>query len=251
MARTQATDHESSVTLARDGVALWRRIAGDLRRRLQAGEWAPGARLPTEAQLSTRFAVNRHTVRRALDELVRDGLVRVEQGRGAFATEDLLDYLVEPRTRFSAWIRRNSKEPSSQTLEIVDGEADAAISAALGIPVGKAVVWTDRLGFADGRPVALGRHVFDPARLPGIAAALRTESSITAALCQAGVSDYVRHSTRVTARMPTAQEAVLLRTARNLPLLVCENVNVDLSGQPIEYCLARYPTPRVQVVFEP
>ena len=88
-------------------------------------------------------------------------------------------------------------------------------------------------------------------RLPGIAAALRAEDSITAALRQVGVPDYVRQSTRVTARMPTAQEAALLRTARNNPLLVCENVNVDLSGQPIEYCLARYPTPRVQVVFEP
>lgn len=251
MASFQAAEHETSVTLARDGVALWRQIAGELRRRLAAGEWAPGARLPTEAQLSARFGVNRHTVRRALDELTRDGLVRVEQGRGAFAAEDLLDYAVEPRTRFSAWIRRNSKEPSSRTLEVAMGEADAAAAAALGIPAGHPVAWTDRLGFADGRPVVLGRHVFDPDRLPGIEAALRSASSITAALRQAGVADYVRQSTRVTARMPTAQEAVLLQTARNRPLLVCENVNVDLSGLPIEYCLARYPTPRVQVVFEP
>lgn len=251
MAHPRAAEHEASVTLARDGVALWRRIAGDLRRRLQAGEWAPGARLPTEAQLSVRFGVNRHTVRRALDELTRDGLVRVEQGRGAFAAEDLLDYLVEPRTRFSAWIRRNSREPSSQTLDVAEDQADPAVAAALGVSLGHPVIWTDRLGFADGRPVALGRHVFDPARVPGIVTALRAEASITAALRAAGVPDYVRQSTKVTARMPTAQEAALLRTARNRPLLVCENLNVDLSGHPIEYCLARYPTPRVQVVFEP
>ena len=136
-------------------------------------------------------------------------------------------------------------------MDAGEDRADGVVAAALGIPVGQSVVWTERLGFADDRPVVLGRHVFDPVRLPGIAAALRSASSITAALQAAGVADYVRHSTRVTARMPTAQEAALLQTARNRPLLVCENLNVDMAGQPIEHCIARYPTPRVQVVFEP
>ena len=48
---------------------------------VSAGTYAPGARLPTEAELSQHFQVNRHTVRRALEELSRAALVRVEQGR--------------------------------------------------------------------------------------------------------------------------------------------------------------------------
>lgn len=243
--------NEVSMTLARDGVALWRQIAGQLRAELARGEWTPGSRLPTEAQLSARFAVNRHTVRRALDELARDGLIRVEQGRGAFAAEDLLDYAVEPRTRFSAWIRRNNKEPSSRMLDLTECPADPATAAALGLAPGRPVVTTERLGYADDRPVVLGRHFFDPARLPGIAEGLRSAPSITEALRSAGITDYVRQSTRVSARLPTAQEAALLQTARSRPLLVCANLNVDPEDRPIEYCLARYPTPRVQVVFEP
>jgi len=57
--------------------------------------------------------------------------------------------------------------------------------------------------------------------------------------------------TRVSARLPTATEAELLRTARNRPVLVTENVNVDRTGAIIEFGVGCYPTPRVQIVFEP
>ncbi|MFC7539728.1 GntR family transcriptional regulator [Siccirubricoccus deserti] len=65
------------------GVALWRQIAGSLEAEIAAGGLAPGARLPTEAELTARFRVNRHTVRRAMEELENRGLVRVEQGVAA------------------------------------------------------------------------------------------------------------------------------------------------------------------------
>ena len=108
-----------------------------------------------------------------------------------------------------------------------------------------------RLGLADGVPVSLACHWFDPARLPGILQALRTAGSITAALAAAGVPDYVRRTTRVSARMPTVAEAGLLQVARARPLLVCENTNVDTAGGVVEFCIALYPSSRVQVVFEP
>src|ERR1700691_5930118 len=101
-----------------DGVALWRQIFVRLQGDIASGGLKPGTRLPTEADLSAQFRVNRHTVRRALEELSRDGLVRVEQGRGSFVAEDVLDYHVEPRTRFSEWIRKHNKEPSGRVLQL-------------------------------------------------------------------------------------------------------------------------------------
>src|SRR5579875_463697 len=99
---------------AREGIALWRQISNALSAEISAGAYRPGARLPTEAELAHRFRVNRHTVRRAMDELSRSGFARVEQGKGAFVPEDVLDYVVAPRTRFSEWIRRHNKEPSGR-----------------------------------------------------------------------------------------------------------------------------------------
>ncbi len=231
-----------------EGLALWRQIASRLRGEI-GGAFPPGARLPSEAVLARRFGVNRHTLRRAMEELSRGGLVRVEHGRGAFVPEDVLDYAVEPRTRFSEWVRRHNKEPSGRVLRLAEEPAHAAAAAALSVAEGTALVVLERLGLADGRPVSLGTHRFPP-RLHGLLAALRS-AGITDALRAVGVDDYLRQVTRVTARMPGAEEAELLRTPRSRPLLVTENINVDRDGAVVEYGVTRYPTPRVQIVFEP
>ncbi|HET6306196.1 MAG TPA: phosphonate metabolism transcriptional regulator PhnF [Rhodopila sp.] len=234
-----------------EGVALWRQIYGQLQRDIASGRLKPGARLPTEAEWSAQFGVNRHTVRRALEELSRDGLVRVEQGRGSFVAEDVLDYTVEARTRFSEWIRKHNKEPSGSVRQLREIAADARVAAGLGVRVGSRVVLLERLGFADDRPVSLVRHYFPVGRLKGILAALQAPPRITEALRAVGVDDYLRQQTRVTARLPTQGEAELLRMARNRPVLIAENVNVDRDGTIVEFAIGCYPTPRVQIVFEP
>ena len=237
--------------LHQDGTTLWRQIANRLRQDIASGASKPGQQLATEAALAARFRVNRHTVRRALEDLSRNGLVRVEQGRGSFVAEDVLDYAVEARTRFSEWIRKHNKEPSGQVLQLRDIAADPRVAAGLGVRVGSRVVLFERLGLADGRPVSLARHHFPAARLKGILEALRASPRITEALRAVGVDDYLRQQTRVTARLPTQAEADMLRMARNRPVLAAENINVDRAGTIVEFAVSCYPTPRVQIVFEP
>ncbi|MGH7155037.1 MAG: phosphonate metabolism transcriptional regulator PhnF [Acetobacteraceae bacterium] len=234
-----------------DGVALWRQIASGLKQEISTGVYAPGSRLPTEQEFSRRFGVNRHTVRRALEALSHDGLIRVEQGRGAFVAEDVLEYAVESRTRFSEWIRRHNKEPSGRVLRLAEIAADSRVAAALQIRPGARVVMLERLGLADSRPVSIATHYFPAARLRGVMEALKREPTITAALKAVGVADYMRQITRVSARLPSADEAELLRTSRSRPVLETENINVDDEGAVVEFGVARYPTPRVQIVFEP
>ena len=228
---------------------IWQRIAQSLSAEIDG--LPPGERLPSEAQLSARFGVNRHTVRRAVESLARRGLVRVEQGRGAFVAPDVLDYTVSPRVRFSEWIRRHDKAPGGRVLRVREVPAPDEVASGLGLANGDIVSVLERVGLADGQPVSLGEHFFPLRRLPGISAALREEATVTAALARVGVADYARRSTRVSARMPTGSEADLLHFSPERPLLVCENVNVDLDGVPVEFGIARYPSTRVQVVFEP
>lgn len=229
---------------------LWRRIAHALSAEIGPGGLQPGARLATEAQLAARFGVNRHTIRRAIESLVRSGLVRVEQGRGSFVADEVLDYPVTERTRFSEWIRKQNREPTGQVLHVREKAAPVAVAAGLGIERGGLVVVMERLGLADGVPVSLGSHYFSVVRLPGVLAAMQAAAGVTEGLAAVGVADYVRQSTRVLARMPTSVEASLLQVSRTRPVLVTENVNVDASGRVIEFGIARYPSSRIQIVFE-
>ena len=161
-----ATPDAPAGLVRRQGVALWRQIQHALEAEIAGGRHKPGDRLPTEAELSARFAVNRHTVRRAMEELEGRGLVRIEQGRGSFVAEDVVDYRLGPRTRFSENIRSQNREPAGRILRIAEVSAEAGIAEALGLRRGRGVIVVERLALADGRPVVLGTHHFPAARFP-------------------------------------------------------------------------------------
>jgi GntR family transcriptional regulator len=61
-------------------------VADRLERRIRAGEFGDAGRLPGETDLAEWYGVARMTVRRAHQELVRRGLVRVVPGKGTFVT---------------------------------------------------------------------------------------------------------------------------------------------------------------------
>ncbi|MGE0718431.1 MAG: phosphonate metabolism transcriptional regulator PhnF [Alphaproteobacteria bacterium] len=233
------------------GVALWRQIEQAIEAEIAQSRIAAGERLPTEHELAERFGVNRHTVRQALASLEERGLVRVEQGRGTFVHENPVDYTVRKRTRFSENIRSQNREPNSRLLRAESRAAEAAIARPLGLRRGEEVILLETVGEADGRPISIASHFFPAARVPDLIAAYRLEASITRALARCGVADYTRKSTRVTARLPTAEDARALHLPRSRPVLVAENLNIDADGRPIEISISRMAAERVQLVFEP
>jgi len=232
------------------GVALWRQIALALEADIAGGKRQPGERLPTEAVLTERFAVNRHTVRRALEELEARGIIRVEQGRGAFVAEDVLDYPLGPRTRFSETIRRQNREAAGRVLQISEIAADAQVAAGLRIRRGRPVLRVARLGLANARPLVLGLHHFPLPRFAALADSLARQSSISIGLAECGVADYRRHSTRITARLPSPEEAKHLLQSRSRPVIVAEALNTDPAGTPVDWTLSCYAAARVQLVME-
>lgn len=233
------------------GVALWRRIQQTLQAEIAAGAFKPGERLPTETELAHRFGVNRHTLRRAVSALQDAGLLRVEQGRGTFVQEDVIDYRVARRTRFSENIARLHRHPGGQLLRAAEVPATAEVARGLKIRPGRKVILLEIIGLVDGRPVSIGAHYFPKPRCDGLIESYRETGSITKALARRGIGDYFRKTTRVTARMPTADEAHHLRQAKSQPVIVTENVNVDADGHPIEFSVTRMAGERVQLVFEP
>ena len=233
------------------GVAIWRQIAHRLESDLRAGGLEAGARLPTEAELAARFAVNRHTVRRAIAELAARGLIRVEQGRGTFLQDLVIDYPLRRRTSFSANLLAQHRAPTHDVLEVIEVTADAEVARALGLRRGAAVVQSTSVGFADGVPVSCGRSFFPGARFPGIAEDLREATSISGVLASYGLADYRRQSTRILARLPSVEEALRLKQPASEPVLVTEAIDVDPEDRPIRYGVTCFAGARVQLTVAP
>lgn len=62
-------------------------ISEKLRHQIDSGVYPPGEKLPSEHQMMTTFGVSRITVRQAIANLVNQGLIQTQQGKGAFVTQ--------------------------------------------------------------------------------------------------------------------------------------------------------------------
>ncbi|WP_420565728.1 phosphonate metabolism transcriptional regulator PhnF [Thalassobaculum sp.] len=232
------------------GLAVWRQIEETLAEEIRSRRWAEGQRLPTEAELSGRFGVNRHTLRRAVSALVDRGLVRVEQGRGAFVRENVLEYLVGQRTRFTENVRRANRTASGRLQSFKRMRAPKDVAAVLRLAPGTAVLRVETVNQVDDRPLSIGDHWFPAKRFPDFQEVYDATHSITRVMEHHGIPNYVRAVTKVTARMPDVTEAEILGQPRNRPVLYVEAVNVDPEGAPVQLSHVRYAADRFQMVFE-
>ncbi|UPG73385.1 phosphonate metabolism transcriptional regulator PhnF [Roseomonas gilardii subsp. gilardii] len=230
-----------------DGVAAWKRIADGLEGEIAAGRFRRGERLPTEAQLAAQHGVNRHTVRRALAALAERGLVRSSQGSGTFVEAPPLRYPIGPRTRFSEIATAAGREAWGRLLSVHEVAADPVLAEALELPPGSPILELDTLHEADGVPISTGLTRLPLPRFAGFAERYAETGSITRAYASYGVTDYLRRSTRITARPATPQEAEALGLAPGRVVLVLDSVNTDAQGRPIQATHARFAADRVEL----
>ncbi len=232
------------------GVAIWRRIAETVGAEIASGTFAQGDKLPTEAALSRRFGVNRHTVRRAVRDLAERGLVRVEQGRGMFAAEDVIEYPIGDRPRFTEIVDAQRRTPGGRLLHAAELPAEEPVAGNLELDPGAPILAIERLAEADGRPISIGSHYFSAARFPNLIAYYLEEGSIARSLARSGLDDFLRVSTHVRARRATADEARMLHLPPSAPILETRAVNADPDGRPVEYGIGRFASNRVELLFE-
>lgn len=113
-----------------------------------------GDALPPERTLAVDFGVSRMTLRRAIDELVREGRVVRRQGAGTFVAAPKIAQSLAV-TSFSEDMRRRGLTPGSRTLSIERMLAGPQLGWRLEISPGDSVVRVVRLRLADEVPMAI------------------------------------------------------------------------------------------------
>lgn len=214
---------------------VWKSIADALHADIAGGLYRAGDKLPTEAGLAARFGVNRHTVRQALAALAAAGTTFARQGAGVYVTTVPAEYPLGRRVRFQQNLLASGRHPSRQFLHSETRRSTAPEATALALPPGDAVHLIEGISLADGVAVAYFRSVFPARRFAGLPAAVLRLKSITMALAEAGVPDYIRASTRLTAKLADALLARHLHMAQGAPVLRSTAINVDPAGCPIEF----------------
>jgi len=232
------------------GLALYAQIAQQLEQ-VVLNQYAPGDRLPSEGDLAMQFGVNRHTLRRAVDDLVEAGLLERRHGLGIFVLDTQLDYQIGKGTRFTENLAALGFMTENRILRKHTIGAVPRVAQRLAIQEGDAVHWIETLRLVEQRPMCLISHFVPAETFPDIFA--RFESGSLHSLLSSDYGCRIRRTeSLVTAALPQGDDAKMLGMPQNQPVLRVKSVNVDdRDGTPVEYAIARFRADRIQLRINP
>ncbi|MFM8322569.1 MAG: GntR family transcriptional regulator [Chloroflexota bacterium] len=136
-------------------VPLYYQLRKFITERIEAGEWKPGDRLPSESELGSQFGISRTTVRQALGELTSLGLLKRIQGKGTFVGQPRIQQRLLRLTGFSQDMNSRRMRSASRLLDLELVRAEPPVAERLALPPEAQVVFLRRLRLADAEPMAL------------------------------------------------------------------------------------------------
>jgi GntR family transcriptional regulator len=214
-----------------------------------AGTLQPGERLGAERELAERLGVARSTIRAALGDLERRGVIRRARGRagGIFVAARKVERDLTSLASLPAYLRRQGFESDARVLSTATEEADAETAAALGLAPGALVLEVVRVRLADSEPISLERARFPAERFPDL-----LDRSLGGSLYELLETQYGLAPGEAEERIEVvgagAAEARLLGLRRGAPLLAIARTAWDAEGRAFERSHDLFRADRARIV---
>jgi GntR family transcriptional regulator len=234
--------------------SIYRTIANELQDRINAGEWIPGERMPTESSLVEQFGVNRLTVRQALAQLQQSGVIEIRQGSGTFLANPppVLEIAVDPERQLvdEGSVHASIKSVVGDVTESVLGfERDPNVLAGghLGLEV-EQLARLDTLVGTGGDPFAVSSYWLDIHRFPDLVERWLPNATLSTVLHD-GYGVTLFYDWRAFSASAAGQiEVDQLGGRQGAPLIVRDGVSVDDDGRPVYYVRRRIRAERASYV---
>jgi GntR family transcriptional regulator len=224
---------------------LWIQAADLIRDEIDKGVLKRGARLTPERELCEQLGISRVTLRRALRQLVEEGLLSASHGRGWYITQRTSKKEWPNRLEsFSETAARMGLRTHSAVVRAESNPASLDEAEQLSIAPGTALFRLERVRFLEGVPTALDLTYLPLSLVPDIAEADFAVNSLYATLSAAGIEP-ARADSTIEAGKADERTARLLRIAAGDPLLVMWQLALSAQREPlfvssIQYVGERY-----------
>lgn len=225
----------SHLRLVRTVAPLYHDVMTVLERAIREGKWRVGEQIPTEPELEKQLSASRGTIRVAVSELVRKGLLSRQPGRGTF----VLGTNFKSLERFFRYEHLTKDEPIHLDGRVLSqGSAKHPHAArALGLEADAKLARVRRLRMYQSEPLLLSESYFsmETWRLIG------TTNFKTTTLYDSLKDEFglyvVSADEYLTAELPTAKEASLLKMAQSQAVIRMERTAYTFESRPIEFRL--------------
>ena len=237
--------HLLAASASRGHLPLYQKIGASLRAAIRSGTLAAGSGVPPERELAVMLGVSRVTVRRAIEELVQEGLLQSRQGSGTVVSARV-EQPLSALGSFSEDMVRRGHVPGSRWIsrELAYPSPDEVL--ALGLGASDQVIRLARVRTADGAPIAVERAAVGARLLHG---ELEFGDSLYEALRRHG-NVPERAFQRLRADVVSVQDARLLGLQNGAAVLATERRSFTLEGRPVEFTRAVYRGDRYDYVVE-
>lgn len=228
-----------------DATPLYVQLANNLRSAIAQGGVDAGGALPSERVLSELTGASRVTIRKAIEQLVEEGLILRRHGSGTFLA-DRIEQRTSHLTGFSADARDRGEAPGSIWLVRALSLPTNEEAAVLRLAGGEQVARFGRVRLADGEPLAIEHAVVPASCLDDVHA---VGDSLYSALERAGKRP-ASGEQRLRASLATPVEAGLLSVDEGSELLRIERRTFLEDGTPVEFTRSAYRGDRYEYVAE-
>ena len=212
---------------------LHNKVRETIAAQIRSGAIPPGARLQSERDLADQMGVSRVTVRRALDALADDGLVRAARGSGRFVSDTAL---AEPPNALLSFTELGAERGLRATSNVLRSDVRPATleeAEVFGVAPGADIFELERLRMLDGVAVALDHTRIPLALAPGLPMIDFQTASLYAVLDEAGAG-LVRADYTTEAVGADASRARQLGVTPGSPLLLATTRSYDVSDRVVE-----------------
>jgi GntR family transcriptional regulator len=208
-----------------------------------------GQAIPSERQLCTDLGVSRLTVRAALDDLVRDGMLVRRHGSGTFVSEPKIAQELT-MTSFTEDMIRRGMVPASKTLELRITPAGAHLGRLLHVSPSEPVVIISRLRLADRETMAIETLHVRASLVPGLAAEDLERQSFYDILEERYGIEIVGGNQTIEPTVTNEEESAALGVPLHAPAFLFERTTRAEDGGIVEYVRSIYRGDRYKLVTE-
>lgn len=216
-------------------IPFYHQVYLDLRAMIDDGRWPVDHRVAPERELAREYGVSLITVRRALDELAREGRLERTRGRGTFVIATRIDRDLDDPLSFTEEMQTRGLDPRTRLISSRPQKATERVATALGIEPGSPTFFVERLRLAGGEPMLLEQVHLPGERLPGLLASDLESGSLYKLLEDRYGIYVVRARETFEPVLLQAREAELLNGKARTPALVIEGVAFAADGSAVEF----------------
>jgi len=217
------------------GIPMHHQLKEMIREQVLGGALAANTQLPSERELCEKYGISRTTVRRAMSELLQEGLVYTTVGKGTFVSTPPIKEEIQPLSGFTEDMARRGIKASNRVLCQSIENANDEQAGFLSIPRGAEVVSFSRLRLADGFPIALQYNLLPHHLCRGLLDHDLAERSLYDILRNDFHLKLSHADTNIRAALATPDECRFLNISPPAALLISEQTTYLANSIIIEY----------------